>query len=67
MSQSILIRYSSSFKRQVVSEIESGRFDNINQALLIISNYLDIPIERWIKNSAILKNRLYQKRIEDFN
>ena len=32
MSQSILIRYSSSFKRQVVSEIESGRFDNINQA-----------------------------------
>ena len=32
MSQSVLIRYSSSFKRQVVSEIESGRFDNINQA-----------------------------------
>ena len=32
MQQSILIRYSSSFKRQVVSEIESGRFDNINQA-----------------------------------
>lgn len=32
MGQSILIRYSSSFKRQVVSEIESGRFDNINQA-----------------------------------
>ena len=32
MSQSILIRYSNSFKRQVVSEIESGRFDNINQA-----------------------------------
>ena len=43
------------------------KFDNINQALLSISNYLDIPIERWIKNSAILKNRLYQKRIEDFN
>ena len=32
MNQSVLIRYSSSFKRQVVSEIESGRFDNINQA-----------------------------------
>ena len=32
MVQSVLIRYSSSFKRQVVSEIESGRFDNINQA-----------------------------------
>lgn len=32
MSQSILIRYSNTFKRQVVSEIESGRFNNINQA-----------------------------------
>ena len=32
MSQSLIIRYSNSFKRQVVSEIESGRFDNINQA-----------------------------------
>ena len=32
MVQSVLIRYSSCFKRQVVSEIESGRFDNINQA-----------------------------------
>ena len=32
MVQSVLIRYSRCFKRQVVSEIESGRFDNINQA-----------------------------------
>jgi len=32
MNQSVLIRYSSSFKRQVVSEVEYGRLDNINQA-----------------------------------
>jgi hypothetical protein len=39
----------------------------MNEVLIYISKYLDIPINRWIKNSAILKNRLYQKRIEDFN
>jgi hypothetical protein len=43
------------------------KFDTINEALIYISKFLDIPINRWIKNSAILKNRLYQKRIEDFN
>jgi hypothetical protein len=43
------------------------KFENINEALKFTSKFLDIPIDRWIKNSAILKNRLYQKRIEDFN
>ena len=43
------------------------KFDTINEALIYISKFLDIPINRWIKNSAIIKNRLYQKRIEDFN
>lgn len=32
MHQKLIVRYSMSLKRQVVSEIESGRFDNINQA-----------------------------------
>jgi len=32
MEQRTVIRYSMSFKRQVVSEIESGRFDSILQA-----------------------------------
>ena len=40
--------------------------DTINEALNFIEKYLDIPISRWIKNSALLKNRLYQKRLEDF-
>jgi DNA repair protein NreA len=42
------------------------KFGNLNDSFNFISKYLDIPIERWIKNSAILKGRLYQKRIEDF-
>ncbi len=32
MQQRLIIRYSMSFKRQVVSELESGRFDSIGQA-----------------------------------
>jgi hypothetical protein len=43
------------------------KFETINEALKVTSRLLDIPIDRWIKNSAILKNRLYQKRIDDFN
>ena len=43
------------------------KFETINEALKFTSGLLDIPMDRWIKNSAILKNRLYQKRIDDFN
>lgn len=32
MHQRIIIRYSQSFKRQVVSDLESGRFSALNQA-----------------------------------
>lgn len=32
MQQRLVVRYSMSFKRQVVSELESGRFDSILQA-----------------------------------
>ena len=42
------------------------KFDTLNEALLHVSEIMDIPLQRWIKNSAVLKNRLYQKRIEDF-
>jgi len=27
---------------------------------------MDIPLERWIKNSAVLKDSLHQRRLEDF-
>ncbi len=42
------------------------KFDTLDKALMFISNKMDISLQRWIKNSAILKDRLYQKRLEDF-
>jgi len=42
------------------------KFDTLDQALMFVSEKMDIPLQRWIKNSAVLKNMLYQKRIEDF-
>ncbi len=42
------------------------KFDTLSQALVYISQQMDIPLQRWIRNSAVLKNKLYQKKIEDF-
>jgi hypothetical protein len=42
------------------------KFDTLDQALVFISEKMDIPLQRWIRNSAVLKNKLYQKRLEDF-
>lgn len=61
MTQSVLIRYSNSFKRQVVSEIESGRFENINQA----QRHYDIrgcgTVRRWLEKFG--RNHLCPKVI----
>ena len=43
------------------------KFDTLDKALIFVSNKMDIPLQRWIRNSAVLKNQLYQKRLEDFN
>jgi len=42
------------------------KFDTLDKSLLYISEKMDIPLQRWIKNSAVIQNQLYQKRIEDF-
>jgi len=42
------------------------KFDTLDEALSYISKMLDIPIERWIQNSAIIKDVIHQKRLEDF-
>jgi len=42
------------------------KFETLDKALLFISKKMDIPLQRWIRNSAILKSQLYQKRLEDF-
>lgn len=41
------------------------RFPTLHEALGHISTVMDIPISRWIRNSAILKDALYQRRIDD--
>jgi hypothetical protein len=41
-------------------------FNTLNETLNYISSKLDIPMKRWIKNSGILKHRLYQRKLEDF-
>ena len=43
------------------------KFNTLDQALIFISNKMDIPLQRWIKNSAVLKNQMFQKRLEDFS
>jgi hypothetical protein len=42
------------------------KFDTLQQALVYVSEIMDIPVQRWIRNSAVLKNQLYQRRLEDF-
>jgi hypothetical protein len=42
------------------------KFETLDKALIFISKKMEIPLQRWIRNSAILKSQLYQKRLEDF-
>jgi hypothetical protein len=42
------------------------KFDTLNESLMYVSQIMDIPVQRWIRNSAVLKNQLYQRRLEDF-
>ncbi len=42
------------------------KFDTLDKAIVFVSQKMDIPLQRWIRNSAVLKDQLYQKRLEDF-
>lgn len=42
------------------------KFSSLDNALYYISTRLDIPKQRWIKESTVLKDTLYQRRLEDF-
>ncbi len=41
-------------------------FDNLKDAMFFISNRLDIKMSTWVENSEVLKDALYQTRLEDF-
>ncbi|MGC9260718.1 MAG: transposase [Phycisphaerae bacterium] len=55
----VIKRYSECFKRQVVDELESGRFDSINQARLHHGITGTTTVQKWIKNYG--KNHLQAK------
>lgn len=42
------------------------KFDTLQEALVKVTEIMDIPLQRWINNSAVLKNQLYQRRLEEF-
>ena len=41
-------------------------FDTLQEALTYIGNKLEIPMTRWVQNSALLKHRMFQTKIDDF-
>jgi hypothetical protein len=41
-------------------------FNTLNASLQFISSRFEIPLRRWINQSALLKNALFQKKITDF-
>lgn len=45
---------------------EPKRFDDLKDALFYISTRLDIKMDTWIKNSEVLKDNIYQTRLEDY-
>ena len=42
------------------------KFDSLEKALVYISSKLEVPLRNWVKNSTLLKNLIYQKKILDF-
>jgi len=42
------------------------RYITLKDAMLDISNFMDIPVSRWIQVSAVLKDHIQQRRIDDF-
>lgn len=42
------------------------RYATFKDAMLDISNFMEIPISRWIKMSAVLRDLVEQRRIDDF-
>jgi len=47
-------------------ETKPLHFNTLEESLNYVENKLTIPIKKWIKNSSLLKDALYQKRITDF-
>jgi hypothetical protein len=56
--------------RENVRAAVNGRpniFNTLNEALYHVQTKLDIPLSTWVKNSWMLKEWLYQKRLDEFD
>ena len=55
-------------REAVRSALKRGykKCESLREVLEEVKGFLDIPVERWIKNSAILKDLLLQRRLEEF-
>ncbi len=42
------------------------KFNSLNETFDFIRNRMAIPIPRWIRNSAVFRNVLYQRTLDDF-
>jgi hypothetical protein len=42
------------------------KFDSLYDALLHVSGRLEIGLGTWIRNSKVLRDRIYQKRVDDY-
>jgi len=49
MRQRIVIRYSMSFKQQVINQLEAGRFSSINEAKEHFGIRRSYTIQKWLK------------------
>jgi transposase len=49
MQQKLVIRYSSTFKRHIISELESGRFSNLTEAQRHYGIVGNGTIQKWLK------------------
>ena len=45
---------------------EPFRFKTLDESLKFIASRFEIPLKRWVQQSEILKNTLFQKKISDF-
>nr|AIF02790.1 hypothetical protein [uncultured marine group II/III euryarchaeote KM3_15_B02] len=43
------------------------RYGTLEEALARVGFTMDISMKRWIANSGVLKDRMYQKRLDDFD
>ena len=49
MQRSVVVRYSESFRQQVVADIEAGRFASVNQARLHYGIKGEATVTKWLR------------------